>query len=141
MSTTQLIQDDDFSEKFNSVVKAFKQKTVTGAFDIAMRTALLTRQLVGIIQLNSMEDLVNMIKTFGKELMASDPSESSVGNIIRRVLKFVREEDSGSFGKDAEGEWKGEFNNQKDFVILFLFFLLPELLSRWLYVSMTVWRL
>ena len=51
-----------------------------------------------------MEDLVNMIKTFGKELMASDPSESSVGNIIRRVLKFVREEDSGSFGKDAEGE-------------------------------------
>ena len=104
MTTTQLIQDDDFKEKFNSVVKAFKQKTVTGAFDIAMRTALLTRQLVGIIQLNSMEDLVNMIKTFGKELMASDPSESSVGNIIRRVLKFVREEDSGSFGKDAEGE-------------------------------------
>lgn len=35
---------------------------------------------------------MEIIRAEGKKLMAADPSESVVGNMVRRVLKIIREE-------------------------------------------------
>jgi len=96
--------DEEFNEQLLVVVNSFKQKTVLGSFDIAMRTALLLRKLIGIKQWNNVTELVTSVKSVGKQLMSCDPSQISVGNIIRRVLKLIREEHTGSVGKDNDGE-------------------------------------
>lgn len=37
-------------------------------------------------------DLMEVIKKEGRRLIAAQPSETTVGNMIRRVLKIIREE-------------------------------------------------
>ncbi|PVD22766.1 hypothetical protein C0Q70_16022 [Pomacea canaliculata] len=48
---------------------------------------------------------MEIIRAEGKKLMAADPSESVVGNMVRRVLKIIREEyASGAKGVDSTDE-------------------------------------
>ena len=35
---------------------------------------------------------MHIVTTEGKKMMSSQPSESAVGNMVRRVLKIIREE-------------------------------------------------
>ena len=35
---------------------------------------------------------MDIVKEEGKKMMAAQPSESAVGNMVRRVLKIIREE-------------------------------------------------
>lgn len=37
-------------------------------------------------------DLMEVIRKEGRRLIAAQPSETTVGNMIRRVLKIIREE-------------------------------------------------
>lgn len=37
-------------------------------------------------------DLMEIIRTEGRRMTAAQPSETTVGNMIRRVLKIIREE-------------------------------------------------
>lgn len=35
---------------------------------------------------------MDIVKTEGQKMMAAQPSESAIGNMVRRVLKIIREE-------------------------------------------------
>lgn len=37
-------------------------------------------------------ELMEIVRTEGKRLMLADPSETVIGNMVRRVLKIIREE-------------------------------------------------
>lgn len=37
-------------------------------------------------------ELMELIRREGKRMMAAQPSETTVGNMVRRVLKIIREE-------------------------------------------------
>lgn len=37
-------------------------------------------------------ELMNLIRKEGKRMSAAQPSETTVGNMVRRVLKIIREE-------------------------------------------------
>lgn len=37
-------------------------------------------------------ELMDIVRSEGKKMMASQPSETAVGNMVRRVLKIIREE-------------------------------------------------
>jgi len=37
-------------------------------------------------------ELMEIVREEGKKLMSAQPSESAIGNMVRRVLKIIREE-------------------------------------------------
>ena len=84
-------------------VTDMKQNKVIGSFDIAIRTVLLLRKLVGNTRWSTAKELIDSVKTVGQKLIDSQSSETSVGNMVRRILKLVREEYSGTVGKEHEG--------------------------------------
>lgn len=49
---------------------------------------------------------MQLIRKEGKRMTAAQPSETTVGNMVRRVLKIIREEYSRS-GSGRGGVWVG----------------------------------
>ncbi|XP_013788328.1 translation initiation factor eIF-2B subunit beta-like [Limulus polyphemus] len=49
-------------------------------------------------------DLLTSLKVVGKSMIDAQPTENAVGNVVRRVLKIVRDEYASALGKHAEGD-------------------------------------
>ncbi|XP_025110515.1 translation initiation factor eIF-2B subunit beta-like [Pomacea canaliculata] len=76
-----------------------------GSYTVASRTVDLLRRIISKSKWASAKELMEIIRAEGKKLMAADPSESVVGNMVRRVLKIIREEyASGAKGVDSTDE-------------------------------------
>merc|ERR1712080_80535 len=80
------------------------QGKIVGSYNISMKTVFLIRKLVATSRWTNAKELIELIKSVGKDVIQSEPSEPTVGNMVRRVLKFVREEYSGTVGDEHEGE-------------------------------------
>ncbi|GCB84795.1 hypothetical protein scyTo_0025390 [Scyliorhinus torazame] len=63
-----------------------------GSGDVTATTTGFLQQLVAHSRWSSAGELLDLIRTEGRRLMSAQPSETSVGNIIRRVMKIIREE-------------------------------------------------
>lgn len=96
--------EKEFHLQVRNFINDLKQDKVIGSYNIALRTVFLLRKLIGTTRWSNAKELIESIKLFGKEIIESVPSECSVGNMVRRVLKFVREEYSGTVGNEHEGE-------------------------------------
>jgi len=94
-------------EEYSSAVKSFtydlKQGRVQGSYNIAMETVSILRKLIASTRWTDAAVLIDSIKTFGRKVCAAEPLEPTIGNIVRRVLKLVREECSGTVGGDEHG--------------------------------------
>ncbi|KAJ9107367.1 hypothetical protein QFC21_000817 [Naganishia friedmannii] len=65
---------------------------ITSSRHAAQETAQLLYRFVGAAKFASIEQLIGMIKTVGSRLVAANPKQLAVGNIIRKVLRLIREE-------------------------------------------------
>jgi len=95
---------DEFTIEVHNFINDLKQAKVVGSYNIALKTVFLLRKLVGSSRWTNAKELIEAIKSFGNDVIQSEPSEPTVGNMVRRVLKFVREEYSGTVGDEHEGE-------------------------------------
>ena len=95
---------DSVNESIDSLVACLKRGEVIGSFDIAMKTVLVLRKVVGSLRWSNAKELMDFIRVAGKKLMDAQPSEAAVGNMVRRILKLIREEYAAAVGKD-EGEF------------------------------------
>uniref|UniRef100_A0AAY4AJN3 Translation initiation factor eIF2B subunit beta n=1 Tax=Denticeps clupeoides TaxID=299321 RepID=A0AAY4AJN3_9TELE len=66
--------------------------TLRGSGETARETTALLRRITGQAQWSSAGDLMEIIRKEGRRMMATQPSETTVGNMVRRVLKIIREE-------------------------------------------------
>jgi len=98
------IGDDGFTIEVQNFINELKQGKIVGSYNISMKTVFLIRKLVATSRWTNAKELIELIKSFGKDVIQSEPSEPTVGNMVRRVLKFVREEYSGTVGDEHEGE-------------------------------------
>ncbi len=102
-------------ESFNT---ALKRKQITGAHACAKATVEILRVVLGIAKLQTAEQMLGAVRTIGKELSKSAPSELAVGNITRRVMYIIREEYSnklrGLSGAKAEVEQNAKDENVRD---------------------------
>lgn len=94
--------DNELQKHVNTFLNTMKQNKMLGSFDIAIGVVLLLRKLVGNSSWSNAKELIDLIKIVGKQIMEQNSSEV-IGNMVRRVLKLVREEYSGTIGKDIEG--------------------------------------
>ncbi|XP_051880459.1 translation initiation factor eIF-2B subunit beta [Pristis pectinata] len=73
-----------------------------GSEVLAMATAGLLRRIVAHSRWSNAGELLDLIRTESRKVIAAQPSETTVGNIIRRVMKIIREEYSRLQGHSEE---------------------------------------
>ncbi|KXJ17540.1 Translation initiation factor eIF-2B subunit beta [Exaiptasia diaphana] len=93
------VREEELHDEIENCISDLKQGILHGSYDTAMQTVQLLRKVV------SFSDLMEIVKREGKRLSNAQPTESAVGNMVRRVLKIIREEYSGSIkGSSDEGD-------------------------------------
>ncbi|NWW33224.1 EI2BB factor, partial [Panurus biarmicus] len=72
--------------------------------DTARQTLSLLRKIVGHGRWSRAGELMDLIRTEGRRMTAAQPSETTVGNMVRRVLKVIREEYGRLHGRSEESD-------------------------------------
>lgn len=91
--------DFGFKDEVNSFMNDIRESKM-GSFDVAMRTVLVMRKLVGSTKWSNAKELIELIRKVGKYLTLTLEFECLVQNIIRRILKIVREEYAETIGNE-----------------------------------------
>ncbi|KAK4414538.1 Translation initiation factor eIF-2B subunit beta [Sesamum alatum] len=86
----------DVHSLVNECVTKLKKRKVEGSKATAKLTAELLRSFISQQRLphsNQAGSLIDAVKAVGEKLIAANPVELAVGNVVRRVLHIIREED------------------------------------------------
>eukprot|EP00793_Prasinoderma_coloniale_P006476 PRCOL_00001306-RA len=115
------------SEQLEAEVEAFiqtlKRKRSSSSVDVAKRTANLIRQAIsqhrriaGSNELEAFRALLETVRTLGRRLTSARPQEVVPGNVARRVLSIIREEDLQlqMDTEGGEGDEDGESDEDED---------------------------
>ncbi|KAJ1975970.1 GCD complex subunit gcd7 [Dimargaris cristalligena] len=73
------------------LVAKLKRRQITGSYTIALETAKLLRQIISVTRWSTAGALIDRIKQEGCRLVAAQPKDVVVANIVRRVLHIIRE--------------------------------------------------
>ncbi|KAH7278699.1 hypothetical protein KP509_38G053000 [Ceratopteris richardii] len=97
-----------------------QRRQIEGSFDSAKHTVLLLRQVIvqhRASHSGQASSFIDAVKTVGARLVAASPIELAVGNVVRRVLHIIREEEV-SIANNTEDEGETTFdsddNNNSD---------------------------
>ncbi|KAG2227197.1 hypothetical protein INT45_008441 [Circinella minor] len=72
-------------------ITRLKRRQVIGSYEVAKETAVILRQAVSMSKWRDADALIDIIRDLGGRLASAQPKELAVGNIVRRVLKIIRE--------------------------------------------------
>ncbi|CAG8704591.1 3037_t:CDS:2, partial [Gigaspora rosea] len=82
----------DLNAQIESLVNRLRRRQVVGSWCVSIETAMLLRQVVSATRWNQVETLIKVVKEdVGRRLVMAQPRELAVGNIVRRVLRLIRE--------------------------------------------------
>ncbi|KAI9502558.1 GCD complex subunit gcd7 [Coemansia spiralis] len=84
----------DVTVPLENFIVQLRRGQITEAKDIAKRTAVLMRQVVANSRWDDVLALVNLLKFVGKKLVAAQPRELLIVNIVCRIIHIVNEETS-----------------------------------------------
>ena len=76
----------------DNVVSRLRRRKLQGSQAIALEIALLLRHVVSTFKWSHIDQLLLHLKRVGRRLVAAQPRELAAGNVVRRVLKVIREE-------------------------------------------------
>ncbi|KAJ4834126.1 hypothetical protein Tsubulata_012611 [Turnera subulata] len=96
----------DVAECFEAAALLEESAPVEGSQATAKATAELLRTVLSqqrVPQDNQAATLIEAVKTAGEQLIAANPVELAVGNIVRRVLHIIRVEDLSDVKNAVEG--------------------------------------
>lgn len=96
----------DIQTLVNDFVLKLKRRKIEGSQATARQTAELLRAVVSHQRLpytNQALTLLDAVRAVGVQLIAANPVELAVGNIVRRVLHIIREEDLTSVTTAVDG--------------------------------------
>ncbi|GAO51940.1 IF-2B-domain-containing protein [Saitoella complicata NRRL Y-17804] len=75
-----------------SLAARLKRKQIRGSHNVALETALVLRQVVSNARWSNQDQLVDQVKEIGRRLVKAAPRELACGNVVRRILRVIREE-------------------------------------------------
>ncbi|TVU30934.1 hypothetical protein EJB05_22588 [Eragrostis curvula] len=96
----------DVQPLVSEFVLKLKRRKVEGSHAVARQTAELLRSVVSQHRMGSTNQaatLADAVRAVGQQLIAANPIELAVGNIVRRVLHIIKEEDMSSTAVGIEG--------------------------------------
>ena len=85
-------------QEISKLLARLRRRQVNGSIDVARKTLEIMRMLVATSTVKDVRTLILLIKRAGAAMVAAQPHELVIGNMVRRVLATVREEtaDDGS---------------------------------------------
>ncbi|KAK9764917.1 GCD complex subunit gcd7 [Basidiobolus ranarum] len=103
-----MIAPKDLNAQIDHFIARLKRRQVIGSWQVSVETAILLRQVVSISRWNNVDVLLETVKSVGKRLVAAQPQELAIGNIVRRVLRLIREENSTFSGQEENGNYDSQ---------------------------------
>ncbi|XP_058423370.1 translation initiation factor eIF-2B subunit beta isoform X2 [Diceros bicornis minor] len=95
----------ELSERIESFVEALKRGGgPRSSEDMARETLGLLRRIITDHRWSNAEELMELIRREGRRMAAAQPSETTVGNMVRRVLRIIREEYGRLHGRSDESD-------------------------------------
>ncbi|PSN50088.1 Translation initiation factor eIF-2B subunit beta [Blattella germanica] len=79
-------------DKLRKFVLDINQGKLWGSYEIAYKTVDLLKDVITHGNWKTAQELVDLVSTEGKKLTKSLPLQASVANMVRRMLKIIREE-------------------------------------------------
>lgn len=76
-------------------ISLLSRRQIRNSRSVAIATAELLLRVIAVYKWQDLNQLITHIKEVGNRLMAAQPREMAVGNIVRRVLGLIREEYEG----------------------------------------------
>ncbi|KAK9956884.1 hypothetical protein ABG768_014591 [Culter alburnus] len=100
-------KETDLSERIESFLSELKRcgsgaGSLRGSAETARETSALLRRITAQARWSNAGELMEIIRKEGRRMTAAQPSETTVGNMVRRVLKIIREEYARSRGSSEE---------------------------------------
>ena len=83
--------------------RLLKRRQIRHSRPCAIATARLLRQIVSSIRSPEPQKFIHRVQEVGKRLVAAQPRELVVGNIVRRVLGLIRDEEDEKRGRSEFG--------------------------------------
>ncbi|XP_066581345.1 translation initiation factor eIF2B subunit beta [Prorops nasuta] len=84
--------DKMMDEIVSKLVKDIRYGEIKGTYNIVVATINLLKYLINNANWITAKDLIEIIILNGKHLIDAFPLEASIGNMVRRILKIIREE-------------------------------------------------
>ncbi|CEP17817.1 hypothetical protein [Parasitella parasitica] len=81
--------------QIDEFVHKLKRRQIVGSFFVAKETAIILRQVVSISRWRDAHVLIDIVTQVGIRLASAQPNELAIGNIVKRVLKVIREVSRG----------------------------------------------
>lgn len=82
----------DHEGNVTQFINDIKNEKIIGSYNITVDTVKLLKNIVSESKWKTAQDIVNLITCVGKTLTSAFPLEAPLGNMVRRVLKIIREE-------------------------------------------------
>ncbi|KTG07538.1 hypothetical protein cypCar_00003043 [Cyprinus carpio] len=119
-------KETELSERIEAFLSELKRcgsgaGSLRGSAETARETTSLLRRITAQARWSNAGDLMEIIRKEGRRMTAGQPSETTVGNMVRRVLKIIREEYA------SEDNFRQHFTHLKANVIEAINELLTEL--------------
>lgn len=92
------LQSDPLEKSIELLVSLFRRRQIRGPKQSALATAWILRKVILTTRASDPTKLILRIREIGRKLIDAAPYELSVGNIVRRVLGAIREEEENRDG-------------------------------------------
>ena len=85
------LKQNDIETSIELFVSQLKRRQIRNSRPCALATAHLLLRVVAVERIRDPQALIKRIQNVGRRLVAAQPREMAVGNIVRRILGIVRE--------------------------------------------------
>ncbi|KAK2760874.1 GCD complex subunit gcd7 [Arachnomyces sp. PD_36] len=100
------LKTNPIDTSIDNLISLLKRRQIRHSRSCAVATAYLLLRVISAFRTTDANKLIERVQNVGRSLVAAQPREMVVGNIVRRVLGLIRDE--------AEDEREGEFSLSSD---------------------------
>lgn len=101
------LKHNDIETSIELFISLLKRRQIRNSRPCALATVNLLLRVVGEARTRDAQQLIERIREVGRRLVAAQPREMAVGNVVRRVLDAVREvadrDQDGADGSEGSG--------------------------------------
>ncbi|WWC73822.1 uncharacterized protein I206_107794 [Kwoniella pini CBS 10737] len=91
-ASTSLKSNDPNARLTEALCTSLRRRQIVGSLNVALATAALIQNIVRSARYSTIDELLGLIKSVGKRLIDANPKELAATNIVRRILRLIREE-------------------------------------------------
>ncbi|XP_033324941.2 eukaryotic translation initiation factor 2B subunit beta [Megalopta genalis] len=86
------VKNEDIHKSVVKLIDDIHYGDIKGTYNIVVATMSVLKEIINNSEWTTAKNLMDVIRLNGKYLVESIPLESCIGNMVRRILKIIREE-------------------------------------------------